>query len=199
MVPTLALIVGEEFVVKHLADSLACANFPEFQQAKRICDLGTGAGFPGVPLAIYSPEKTFVLVDSLAKRLRAVGEMTDAIGLENIYLDHDRAEDAGQGKAFRESFDLVMSRAVADLAVLAEYCLPLVRPGGSFLAYKGSGAEAEIEGAETAIRLLGGKLIRTVDVSAAGMHHTILVIRKERNTPKKYPRKAGTPSKMPIR
>lgn len=187
-----------EFIQKHLADSLSVSPLEEYQSAEKICDMGTGAGFPGVPLAILNPEKKFYLVDSLAKRLRAVGEMTDVIGLENIYLVHSRAEDAGQGKAMRETFDLCLSRAVADLRVLTEYCLPMVKIGGNMIAYKGTDPEEELNRAHAAIRILGGKTKRIVPVNTEEFSHTLLIINKVKRTPKTYPRKAGTPSKSPI-
>lgn len=193
-----AITDPEEFIRKHLVDSLSLAALPEYQKAEKICDIGTGAGFPGVPLAILSPEKSFYLVDSLAKRLRAVGEMTDEIGVSNILLVHDRAEDAGRGKALRESFDFVTARAVAELRVLAEYCLPLVKIGGCMAAMKGPGVDEERNDAMGAVRILGGKFDRIVPAGPDDLSHNIVVIRKVKKTPGTYPRKAGTPSKHPI-
>ena len=125
----------EAFERLHYIDSLAAALHPAFVQADRIVDMGTGGGFPGVPLAILHPEKQFVLVDSLAKRLKVIDQMVSAIGLTNCETVHGRAEDLGQNPQYREQFPLCVSRAVANLPVLAEYCLPLVQVGGTFLAY----------------------------------------------------------------
>ncbi len=189
-----------EFWDKHVLDSLACAEIPEYKEAGRILDLGTGAGFPGVPLAVLSPEKKFVLVDSVGKKLRAVETEAEKIGLANVSFIHGRAEDLSRDPCLRETFDLCVSRAVANLPVLLEYCLPFIRTGGSLLSYKGPGYKEEIDAASNALKLLGG---RVADVIEAGledrdMDHYIVVIRKTAPTPEKYPRKAGTPAKDPL-
>ena len=189
----------EEFLLRHYVDSAAVMILPEYRNAKNILDLGTGAGFPGVPLAILSPEKEFILVDALQKRLKVISEFTEELGIHNVEVVHSRAEDLGRNRRFREQLDLCVSRAVADLSVLSEYCLPLVRVGGSFIAYKGSDIQEEIDGAEKAIGVLGGKLDQIHPVSVAGTDHTLVVIQKEKHTPKTYPRKAGTPGKFPIK
>lgn len=191
---------GQEFLVKHFLDSLLCLDFEEYVCAKRVIDVGTGAGFPGVPLAIMSPEKTFVLMDSLAKRLKVIDTLTAQIDLANVQTIHARAEELARNKQHREAYDLCVSRAVANLAVLAEYCLPFIRPGGALLAYKGPEAESEAETAGKAISILGGRVerIQPVNLAAFGLDHRIVVIRKVKNTPAKYPRKAGTPAKEPL-
>ena len=194
----------EAFERKHFVDSLLCAASPAFHEAKTVIDIGTGAGFPGVPLAICFPEKHFVLVDSLGKRIRILGEMTAAIGLKNVTAIHARAEDLARDPAHRERYDLCVSRAVADLAVLAEYCLPFVKKGGSFAAYKSLSADEEIERSKKAIGYLGGVIAealaesKKVNVPGADPEHGIVWIRKTGETPKKFPRKAGTPGKEPL-
>ena len=174
----------------------------------KIIDIGTGGGFPGIPLAIVFPEKKFTLVDSLDKRMKIVQQMADEIGLKNVTTVHGRAEDLGQSKQYREKFDLCVSRAVANLSTLSEYCLPFVKVEGSFIAFKGPDAEEEAMGAENAIMELGGAL---ADIEEAGLFmddgtdlladvgHMLVHIDKESKTPKKYPRKAGTPSKNPLK
>ena len=132
-------------VVKHFIDSLICLDYPELKDAKKIIDVGTGAGFPGVPLAVTAPEKDFVLMDSLNKRLKIIDELCSEAGIHNVTTIHARAEELARSKAHREKYDLCISRAVANMSVLAEYCLPFVKPGGYFLAYKGPEAAAEAE------------------------------------------------------
>lgn len=149
-----------EFVQKHYIDSLLCANAPEVLGASRVIDVGTGGGFPGVPLAIVFPDKEFVLVDSLRKRLRVIEELCEKLGIGNVRVVHGRAEELARLGELRESFDLCVSRAVANMSTLAEYCLPFVRVGGSLLAYKGPDCEDEVGRAGRAIKLLGGRLDR---------------------------------------
>lgn len=188
----------EEFAVKHYVDSLRIAELPEFRDARTVIDVGTGGGFPGVPLAAAAPEKQFLLMDSLNKRIKVIRELTASCGIDNVEAVHGRAEDLGRMPEYREQFDLCVSRAVADLAVLSEYCLPFVKPGGTFVAYKGSSAAEELERAERAIRLLGGETLRVDSAGIDSMEHSFIVIRKVRHTQKAYPRKAGTPAKSPL-
>lgn len=188
----------DEFVIKHFVDSLLCCNFPEYINGESVVDMGTGAGFPGVPLAIVSPEKEFVLADSLKKRLKVIDELTASMGIDNVVTVHGRAEELAKNKAYREKFDVCVSRAVANMTVLAEYCLPFIRVGGYLLAYKGPDAEKEAEDAKKALKILGGKISRIQSVNLAGFDHNIIVIEKIRETPAKFPRKAGTPAKEPI-
>lgn len=191
----------EEFTVKHFIDSVACYDFPQYADAEEVVDMGTGAGFPGVPLAILSPEKKFVLIDSLNKRLKIIQDLCQNIGINNVVTIHGRAEDLGKDAKHREKYDLCVSRAVASLNVLCEYCLPFVKPGGSMIAYKGSDAEKEIVEAKKAIRILGGEIDDMVEVSISekASEHKILIIKKIGKTPSKYPRKAGTPAKEPLK
>ena len=190
----------EEFRVKHLMDSLMCVDFPEYDAAKSIIDVGTGGGFPGIPLAVYSPEKHFTLLDSLNKRLKIIGELSSELGITNIDLLHARAEDAARDPKHREKYDLCVSRAVSNLSTLAEYCLPFIRKGGYLMAYKGPDCEAELKEASEALKILGGKAVEIRDTSMAeyGLEHKILVIEKVKNTPKAYPRQAGKPAKAPL-
>ena len=189
----------EEFQIKHFADSVLVTRCSEYQSADRILDLGTGGGFPGVPLAILDPEKEFVLVDSLLKRLKIIDELTGELGISNVRTIHGRAEDLGRNAELRETFDLCVSRAVADLSVLAEYALPFVKVGGYFIAYKGSDCDAEVRNAGKAIRVLGGETVRIDKADKAGLEHNLVIIKKIKETSGKYPRTAGKPGKSPIR
>lgn len=196
-----AITEREEFIVKHFLDSVLCFGFSEYTQAEKIIDVGTGAGFPGVPLAILSPDKKFTLMDSLKKRLNIIDKLTGSIELTNVVTVHARAEELARNKAYRQQYDLCVSRAVANLATLSEYCLPFIREGGYLLAYKGPEADEEILQAKKAIFLLGGQLekVETAQLKEYGLDHRILFIKKIRNTPSKYPRKAGIPSKDPLK
>ena len=196
-----AITDRDEFIIKHFRDSVLCCGFPEYESAKKIIDVGTGAGFPGIPLAVVSPEKQFILMDSLKKRLNIIDELTDSIGIQNVSTVHARAEELARNKEHREQYDLCVSRAVANLATLSEYCLPFIRQGGYLLAYKGPDADDEIAQAKKAVFLLGGQLerVESAPLNQYGLDHRILFIKKVRNTPAKYPRKAGTPSKDPLK
>jgi 16S rRNA (guanine527-N7)-methyltransferase len=192
----------DEFIKRHLLDSVCCYGWPEIEKAKRIVDIGTGAGLPGIPLAILYPEKQFVLIDSLRKRIDFINEVIGELGLSSITALHLRAEDAGVDKSLRENFDLCVSRALAPLPVLLEYGLPLVKLGGAMYAYKTKKAEPEIKESEAALKVLGAN--PTVPALDAGPTNTtstlrIFIICKSKYTPKKYPRKAGTASKNPIK
>lgn len=189
-----------EFVQKHFADSLLGCGLSEFANAERIIDVGTGGGFPGVPLAICFPEKKFVLMDSLDKRIRIVTALCEENGIKNVTAIHGRAEELARKKEYRENFDLCISRAVANMSTLSEYCLPFVKEGGAFMAYKGPNCESEINDALRAIGLLGGSLDRIETMSAPGadFRHSLVIVKKTDKTPNTYPRKAGTPAKKPL-
>ena len=194
-----AITEFDEVIVKHFADSLSiCTVMPD--DIHTICDLGTGAGFPGIPMAIAYPNIQFTLIDSLNKRIKFLQEVVDCIGLDNVTLVHARAEEAGRNKIYREQFDLVVSRAVANIATLSEYCLPLVKIGGYFISFKSGDVNNEIELSGKAINKLGGKLEKPILFSLpdTDISRSFLIINKEKNTPKVYPRKAGTPSKEPL-
>ena len=190
----------DEFVIKHFIDSIICANYPEYINAAKIIDVGTGAGFPGIPLSIISPEKEFILMDSLNKRLKIIDELCQRADIKNVVTLHARAEELAKNKAHRERYDLCVSRAVANMAVLAEYCLPFIKVGGFLMAYKGPEAENEVREAEHALYLLGGRAeeIRNGNLKEFGIDHKVVVIKKVSNTPSKYPRKPGTPTKEPL-
>jgi len=190
-----------DFETRHFVDSLMCCTSPVFKAAKKIIDIGTGAGFPGIPLAICFPEKEFVLLDSLNKRIIIVNEAIKLLELRNVTAVHARAEDFARNKRHREQYDICLSRAVANLAVLAEYCMPFVRTGGFFGAYKTEKAEQEIKESEIAVRMLGGKLADRTRYTIKGVEsdRQIVWIEKTALTPLKYPRKAGIPEKEPIK
>ena len=201
----------EEFEKRHFAESLIPCSDLVFQGAERIIDVGSGAGFPGVPIAIVFPDKEVVLLDSLAKRMDLVRGICDDLGIDNVTCVHARAEEAARDEEFRESFDICISRAVAELNVLSEYCLPFVREGGCFIAVKGKGFAEELEKAEKAIEVLGGETDHLVYENGAaadpdsggpmqgGDGGASIYIMKKKATPDKYPRPAGKPSKKPIR
>lgn len=193
-----AITEPEEVAVKHMVDSLLA--YEDGMQGKTLVDVGTGAGFPGVPLKIYCPSLKVTLVDSLGKRLRFLEQVIDELGLKGISCEHLRAEDAGRSKKHREQYDYVTARAVARLSVLSEYCLPLAKKGGQFIALKGSRFAEEIEEGEAAVKILGGKIISAEPVKLPGLDdgRAIIKIAKIKATPTQYPRKAGTPEKQPL-
>lgn len=191
----------QDFIKKHYIDSISICAFPQISDAKSVIDVGTGAGFPGIPLAILFPDKKFLLMDSLNKRIRIIDEIAREIDLKNVEFRHARAEELARDKAFREQFDLCVSRAVANLAVLSEYCLPFVKPGGWFAPYKTEAAEEELKGSIRSIEILGGKMdeFKQPKIKGFDLDHRILFIRKIKSTPAKYPRKSGTPAKEPLK
>lgn len=189
----------KEFILKHYVDSSIIYNSAEYGMAKTVLDLGTGGGFPGIPLAILSPEKEFILVDSLNKRIKAVLEMAEEIGLKNVKVVHGRAEDLGRNPKYRDHFDLCVSRAVANLDVLCEYCLPFVKENGYFIAYKSSEISEEVQESRRAIKVLKGELSNIKTFEIAANSRTLIVIEKIARTPKPYPRQAGKPGRLPIK
>ena len=191
----------EEVVVRHFLDSLALLpSLPLSDKALSVMDLGTGAGFPGIPLKIVCPSLQMVLADSLQKRVGFLNEVIRECDLEGISAIHGRAEDLGRDPELRDQFDLCVSRAVARLSVLSEYCMPFVRKGGAFVSYKAGDIGGETKEAAEAIRQLGGKLedIRSFDLPGTDISRSLVIIRKTRETPGRFPRKAGSPSKQPI-
>lgn len=193
-----AITEPEEVAVKHMVDSLLA--WEAGMEGRLLADVGTGAGFPGVPLKIYCPNLKVVLIDSLGKRLKFLQQVIDALELKDICCEHLRAEDAGRNKKHREKYDFVTARAVARLSVLSEYCLPLVKKGGQFIALKGSKYADEIAEGSEAVKILGGKIISAEPVKLPGLDdgRAIIKISKIKTTPAQYPRKAGTPEKQPL-
>ena len=189
-----------EVQTKHYLDSLLLCKAVDLTKKHRVLDLGTGAGFPGIPLKIAYPDLEIVLADSLNKRIRFLDEAISELQLTGIETIHARAEDLGRQKGYRESFDLVVSRAVANLSSLSEYCLPFVRSGGCFVSYKSADIDTELNSAETAIRVLGGgkTQVITAPLPCTTMIRSFVIVEKEKPTPAKYPRKAGTPSRAPL-
>ena len=194
-----ALTSPSDVAVKHFIDSLLGYD-AALMKGKTVIDVGTGAGFPGIPLKIYDPSIQLVLLDSLAKRLHFLQRAVEQMQLSGVRFVHMRAEDAGRAKDLRNRFDIAVSRAVARLSVLAEYCLPLVKTGGSVVALKGSKYKEEIVEAGEAVRLLGGKMMSVKEVSLPGLDdgRAVIAIRKIKDTPAAYPRKAGLPGKNPL-
>ena len=199
-----AITEYEEVITKHFLDSLAVVKTscfkPEELAGKRLIDIGTGAGFPGFPLKIAFPELDILLLDSLNKRINFLNEVTEMLGLTKINTVHGRAEDYAKQKEYREQFDFCVSRAVANLSTLSEYCIPFVKQGGCFISYKSGNVDQELIQAEKAVKILGGQREDVVRFSLADtdMDRSFVVIRKAKPTPKKYPRKAGLPSKEPL-
>lgn len=189
-----------EVLSKHFFDSLTCIKGLDDWSNKKIIDVGTGAGFPGVPMKIANPTIEITLLDSLSKRINFLEVVSETLGLENVELIHGRAEDYGQNSDYRESYDGAISRAVADLAVLSEYVLPFIKIGGVFVAQKSISAMDEIELAKKAIGILGGEIRDIIEVKVPGIDivHALVIIEKVQLTPAKYPRKAGKPTKKPL-
>lgn len=194
-----AITEPKEIILKHFIDSITILK--DVNDNAKVVDVGTGAGFPGIPLSIMKQDIKITLVDSLNKRLIFLKEVVEQLKLENIEIIHARAEEFGQNKEYREKFDIATSRAVANLSTLSEYLIPLVKVNGKCICMKASEAEEEIEQAKKAINVLGGTInkIDKFNLPKSDIGRTIIIINKEKNTPNKYPRKAGTPSKEPIK
>lgn len=195
-----AITEFDEVVEKHFLDSVSLTKQMDLHQPLKVLDLGTGAGFPGIPLKIVFPELEITLMDSLNKRVLFLQDVISSLQLENIEAVHGRAEEAARNKKYRESFDLCVSRAVANISTLSEYCLPFVKIGGSFISYKSSTIEDELEDGKKGIAILGGKVkdVYKFTLPDSELQRSFVIIEKEKKTPKAYPRKAGTPSKEPL-
>ena len=193
-----AITDPNEVIVKHFIDSFTVSQYIE--KDSYMVDVGTGAGFPGIPLKIIRPDISIVLVDSLQKRVHFLEEVIQKLTLTDIDAIHSRIEGFGKNKIYREKFDFVTSRAVANLAVLSEYMLPLLKISGKAICMKGANVETEIEDAKKAIKILGGKIdkVETFLLPDTDMSRNIIIIKKQQNTPNQYPRKAGLPAKQPI-
>lgn len=196
-----AITDEKEIVLKHFIDCISLMTVYKIENYINIIDVGTGAGFPSVPIKIMCPNINVTLLDSLNKRIKFLNELIVELELDNISCIHSRAEDSGKDKDFREKYDLCVSRAVANLAVLSEYCLPFVSVGGTFISFKSIDIDNELSGAKVAIEKLGAKVdsVNTVNIPYSDIQHSIIVIKKIRQTPSQYPRKAGMVSKQPIK
>ncbi|MBT2733172.1 16S rRNA (guanine(527)-N(7))-methyltransferase RsmG [Bacillus sp. ISL-7] len=189
-----------EVYLKHFYDSITASFYFDFTKPFHLCDVGAGAGFPSIPLKIVFPHIEVTIVDSLNKRISFLNHLAKELKLENVHFIHDRAETFGVNPNFRENFEVVTARAVARMSVLSELCLPLVKVGGHFIAMKAAHAKDELEIGQKAITTLGGRLedMYTFTLPMEESERNILIIKKEKQTPKKYPRKPGTPGKTPI-
>ena len=190
----------DEFIDKHYIDSLSIVNAVDMTHVNSIIDVGTGAGFPGIPLKIAFPHLKITLLDSLNKRINFLNEVVETLGLQNVETCHGRAEDFGHRKEYREQYDLCASRAVANLSTLTEYCLPFVKVGGQFVSYKSGNVDNELKESAKAIKILGGETGKVCSFVLPGTDfaRTLVTIKKVKATGNKYPRKAGTPSKEPL-
>lgn len=191
----------EEIYIKHFLDSVLLLNEDNINENKTVIDVGTGGGFPGLPLKIINDNYKITLLDSLRKRIDFLSEITKDLELKDVKLIHGRAEDYGQNKEYRECYDICVSRAVAPLNVLSEYCIPFVKAGGYFAAYKSDNISQEISNSDSAIKKLGGKIkeIKEIYLPGTDIIRKIVIIEKVEPTKIKYPRKAGKPSKDPLK
>lgn len=193
-----AITDDKEIDIKHFLDSLTPSNY--FVGKKKIIDIGTGGGFPGLPLKILNNDLDVTLLDSLNKRIIFLNEVIKELNLTNIVATHGRAEELGRTPKHREQYDICVSRAVASLNTLSEYCLPFVKVGGYFISMKGSNIDHELKESENAINILGGKVIKkeVIILPESDIEHSLIIIEKKKETPTKYPRAGGKPKKNPL-
>ncbi len=196
-----AITEDNDFIKKHFIDCIKAFKSNAIVNAKTIIDVGTGAGFPGVPIAILHPNAKITLLDSLNKRINFLNIVVNELGLTNVRTIHSRAEDGARNPELREKFDVATSRAVANMAVLSEFCMPYVKKGGHFVALKGPAIEEEMQNGKNAISILGGEFENIIEVSIedTDLKHNIVEVKKVKNCPKTYPRKAGTVNKKPLK
>lgn len=195
-----SIIEEDEVIDKHFIDSLTCKRVIDINDVDHVIDVGTGAGFPGIPLKIAYPDTEFVLVDSLKKRICFLEEVTEKLGLTGIKAIHGRAEDLGRDKKYRDSFDLCLSRAVANLNTLTEYCIPFVKVNGFFISYKSRKGLEEVKNLDNCMKLLGSDIVKIDQFTLSDIEseRVLIKIKKLKTTSKKYPRRAGIPSKDPL-
>ena len=193
-----AITEEKEIILKHFIDSISINKY--IKKEKIVMDIGTGAGFPGIPLKILNFNNKFILVDSLNKRINFLKEVKKELNLNNLELIHSRVEDLAKNLEYRENIDIIVSRAVANLRILAEYMIPFLKIGGECICMKGPNIDNEIEESKKAIEILGGKIerIENINLLEDDIKRNIIIIKKIRQTPSKYPRKAGIPVKQPI-
>lgn len=189
----------EDVVIKHFIDSILLCRYIDLSE-KRIIDVGTGAGFPGIPIKIIKPDCDMILLDSLNKRILFLGEVIKDLNLKRIDLIHGRAEDLAHNKEYRGTFDHAVSRAVANLSTLSEYCIPFLKRGGSFISYKSDKADEEIKNAENAIKILGSEIIKVeeYELAESDIKRKLIIIKNKEKVKNLYPRKAGIPAKQPL-
>lgn len=194
-----AITEEDDVNIKHFLDSLTIFKTGELDGKKSVIDVGTGAGFPGIPMAIQNPDLEVTLLDSLNKRIKFLNKVVEETELENVTTYHGRAEEFARKKEFRDAFDVSVSRAVANMSTLTEYTMPYVKPGGVMIAMKGSEFKEELKEAENAIKILGGEIKEVKEITLPdGILHSLIVVEKVKPTPKKYPRTGGKPKSKPL-
>ena len=196
-----AITEDEEFIKKHFIDCIKAFKSDELKKARTVIDVGTGAGFPGMPIAILREDIEVTLLDSLNKRINFLNLVVRELGLKNVTTIHSRAEDGARKKELRENFDIATSRAVANMCVLSEFCIPYVKVNGNFIALKGPNITEELNDSKNAIGTLGGKLkgITEVEIEGTDLNHNLVIVDKIKSTPKTFPRKAGNVTKKPLK
>lgn len=196
-----AITEDEEFIKKHFIDCIKAFKSEELKNAKNLIDVGTGAGFPGLPIAIMREDLNVTLLDSLNKRINFLNIVINELGLKNVITIHSRAEDGARKKELRENFDVATSRAVANMTVLSEFCLPYVKVGGHFVALKGPAIEEELKASKNALGVLGGRLKEVIEleIEDTDLKHNVVIVSKEKECPNSYPRKAGIITKKPLK